>query len=171
MKIMEDKPLVGIVMGSSSDIEIMEEAAKVLKEFGIPYEMPIASAHRSPKRTTEYAKSAVERGLEIIIAGAGSAAHLAGVIASETILPIIGVPIDSSPLRGLDSLLSTVQMPAGIPVATMAIGKAGAKNAGIFAAQIIGRKNPKVAKRLKEYKKKMSEKVEERAKILRRQQR
>ena len=166
MKIMEDKPLVGIVMGSSSDIEIMEEAAKVLKEFGIPYEMTIASAHRSPKRTTEYAKSAVERGLEIIIAGAGSAAHLAGVIASETILPIIGVPIDSSPLRGLDSLLSTVQMPAGIPVATMAIGKAGARNAGIFAAEILATKHPEILEKLINYRRRMAENIEKEAKKL-----
>ncbi|OGW49884.1 MAG: 5-(carboxyamino)imidazole ribonucleotide mutase [Nitrospirae bacterium RBG_19FT_COMBO_42_15] len=163
---MEDKPLVGIVMGSSSDIEIMEEAAKVLKEFGIPYEMTIASAHRSPKRTTEYAKSAVERGLEIIIAGAGSAAHLAGVIASETILPIIGVPIDSSPLRGLDSLLSTVQMPAGIPVATMAIGKTGARNAGIFAAEILATKHPEILEKLINYRRRMAENIEKEAKKL-----
>ena len=166
MKIMEEKPLVGIVMGSSSDIEIMEEAARVLKEFGIPYEMTIASAHRSPKRTSEYAKSAVERGLEVIIAGAGSAAHLAGVIASETILPIIGVPIDSSPLKGLDSLLSTVQMPAGIPVATMAIGKAGAKNAGIFAAEILGPKYPEILEKFINYRRRMAENIEKEAKKL-----
>ncbi|MBI5180767.1 MAG: 5-(carboxyamino)imidazole ribonucleotide mutase [Nitrospirae bacterium] len=163
---MEEKPLVGIVMGSSSDIEIMEEAARVLKEFGIPYEMTIASAHRSPKRTSEFAKSAVERGLEVIIAGAGSAAHLAGVIASETILPIIGVPIDSSPLNGLDSLLSTVQMPAGIPVATMAIGKAGAKNAGIFAAEILGTKYPEILEKLINYRRRMAENIEKEAKKL-----
>ncbi|MEK6677936.1 MAG: 5-(carboxyamino)imidazole ribonucleotide mutase [Nitrospirota bacterium] len=166
MKIMEDKPLVGIVMGSSSDIEIMEEAARILKEFGIPYEMTIASAHRSPKRTSEYAKSAVERGLEVIIAGAGSAAHLAGVIASETILPIIGVPIDSSPLKGLDSLLSTVQMPAGIPVATMAIGKAGAKNAGIFAAEILATKHPEILEKLINYRRRLAENIEKEAKKL-----
>ncbi len=166
MKIMEEKPLVGIVMGSSSDIEIMEEAAKVLKEFGIPYEMTIASAHRSPKRTSEYSKSAVERGLEVIIAGAGSAAHLAGVIASETILPIIGVPIDSSPLKGLDSLLSTVQMPAGIPVATMAIGKAGAKNAGIFAAEILATKYPEILEKLINYRRRLAENIEKEAKKL-----
>ncbi|MFZ3065245.1 MAG: 5-(carboxyamino)imidazole ribonucleotide mutase [Nitrospirota bacterium] len=166
MKIMEDKPLVGIVMGSSSDIEIMEEAARILKEFGIPYEMTIASAHRSPKRTSEYAKSAVERGLEVIIAGAGSAAHLAGVIASETILPIIGVPIDSSPLKGLDSLLSTVQMPAGIPVAAMAIGKAGAKNAGIFAAEILATKHPEILEKLINYRRRLAENIEKEAKKL-----
>ena len=166
MKIMEDKPLVGIVMGSSSDIEIMEEAAKVLKDFGITYEITISSAHRSPKRTAEYARSAVERGLEVIIAGAGSAAHLAGVIASETILPIIGVPIDSSPLRGLDSLLSTVQMPAGIPVATMAIGKAGAKNAGIFAAEILATKHPEILEKLLSYRRRLAENIEKEAKKL-----
>lgn len=161
-----DKPLVGIVMGSKSDKEIMEEAAKVLKEFGIPYEMTIASAHRSPKRTAEYANSAIERGIEVIIAGAGGAAHLAGVIASETILPVIGVPIDSSPLNGLDSLLSTVQMPGGIPVATMAIGKAGSKNAGIFAAQILGLKYPEILEKLTHYKKKLADDVAKAAKEL-----
>lgn len=166
MKIMEDKPLVGIVMGSSSDIEIMEETAKILKDFGITYEMTIASAHRSPKRTSEYAKSAVERGLEVIIAGAGSAAHLAGVIASETILPVIGVPIDSSPLKGLDSLLSTVQMPSGIPVATMAIGKAGAKNAGIFAAEILATKYPEILEKLLGYRRRLAENIEKEAKKL-----
>ncbi|MBI3353925.1 MAG: 5-(carboxyamino)imidazole ribonucleotide mutase [Nitrospirae bacterium] len=161
-----DKPLVGIVMGSKSDKEIMEEAAKVLKEFGIPYEMTVASAHRSPKRTAEYASSAIERGIEVIIAGAGSAAHLAGVIASETILPVIGVPIDSSPLNGLDSLLSTVQMPGGIPVATMAIGKAGSKNAGIFAAQILGLKYPEILEKLTHYRKKLADDVAKAAKEL-----
>ncbi len=166
MKIMEEKPLVGIVMGSSSDIEIMEEAARVLKEFGIPYQMTIASAHRSPKRTSEYAKSAVERGFEVIIAGAGSAAHLAGVIASETILPVIGVPIDSSPLKGLDSLLSTVQMPAGIPVAAMAIGKSGAKNAGIFAAEILATKYPEILEKLINYRRRLAENIEKEAKKL-----
>ncbi|MEK6681344.1 MAG: 5-(carboxyamino)imidazole ribonucleotide mutase [Nitrospirota bacterium] len=161
-----DKPLVGIVMGSKSDKEIMEEAAKVLKEFGIPYEMTVASAHRSPKRTAEYANSAIERGIEVIIAGAGGAAHLAGVIASETILPVIGVPIDSSPLNGLDSLLSTVQMPGGIPVATMAIGKAGSKNAGIFAAQILGLKYPEILEKLTHYRKKLADDVAKAAKEL-----
>ncbi len=161
-----DKPLVGIVMGSKSDKEIMEEAAKVLKEFGIPYEMTVASAHRSPKRTAEYASSAIERGIEVIIAGAGGAAHLAGVIASETILPVIGVPIDSSPLNGLDSLLSTVQMPGGIPVATMAIGKAGSKNAGIFAAQILGLKYPEILEKLTHYRKKLADDVAKAAKEL-----
>ena len=134
---MSSKPLVGILMGSDSDLPVMEEAAKILKDFGIPYEMTISSAHRTPKRTSEYAQSAEGRGIKVIIAGAGSAAHLAGFIAAETTLPVIGVPIDSSPLNGLDSLLSTVQMPGGVPVASMSIGKAGAKNAGIFAASSI----------------------------------
>src|SRR3989304_2590851 len=127
------KSLVGILMGSDSDLPIMEEAAKILKDFDIPYEMTISSAHRSPKRTSDYAKSAADRGIKVIIAGAGSAAHLAGFIAAETILPVIGVPIDSSSLKGMDALLSTVQMPGGVPVAAMAIGKAGAEKPGIFA--------------------------------------
>ncbi|MBI5327417.1 MAG: 5-(carboxyamino)imidazole ribonucleotide mutase [Deltaproteobacteria bacterium] len=160
------KPLVGILMGSDSDLPIMEEAAKVLKEFGIPYEMTISSAHRSPKRTSEYAKGAADRGIKVIIAGAGSAAHLAGFIAAETTLPVIGVPIDSSPLKGIDSLLSTVQMPGGVPVAAMAIGKAGAKNAGIFAAQIIATYDKKLRTKLKTYKERQAKEVEDRAKKL-----
>jgi phosphoribosylaminoimidazole carboxylase PurE protein len=132
-----ETPVVGIVMGSDSDLPVMKEAEKVLNQFHVPYEITLSSAHRSPDRTIRYAKSAEERGLEVIIVGAGAAAHLAGVIASETILPVIGIPIDSSPLRGVDSLLATVQMPGGIPVATMAIGKAGAKNAAILAAKRI----------------------------------
>ena len=122
------KPLVGIVMGSDSDLPVMDEALKVLDFFSIDYEVTISSAHRTPERTSEFSKNARTRGFDVIIAGAGWAAHLAGVIASETILPVIGVPIDSSPLNGFDALLSTVQMPGGIPVATMCIGKAGAKN-------------------------------------------
>ena len=113
------KPLVGILMGSDSDVDIMEEGAKVLKDFGVPYERVITSAHRSPKRTILYAETAAKRGLKVLIAGAGAAAHLAGVVAAHTTLPVVGVPIDSSSLRGLDSILSTVQMPAGIPVATV----------------------------------------------------
>src|SRR6266498_1926629 len=119
------KPVVGIIMGSDSDLPIMQEAAKILKQFEIPYEIGVYSAHRSPHRTVEYVRTARSRGLKLIIAGAGSAAHLAGVTAAETTLPVIGVPIDSSPLSGLDALLATVQMPQGVPVATMAIGKAG----------------------------------------------
>lgn len=160
------KPLVGIVMGSDSDLPIMEEAAKVLDEFEIPYEVNISSAHRSPKKTAEYVRHAEERGIEVIIAGAGGAAHLAGVIASETILPVIGIPIDSSSLKGIDSLLSTVQMPGGVPVATMAIGKAGAKNAGILAAQIISKKYPEIGKKLRDYKRRLEKEVEEKQKAL-----
>ncbi len=159
------KPLVGIVMGSDSDLPIMEETAKILDEFEIPYEVTISSAHRSPKRTAEYARNAEERGIEVIIAGAGGAAHLAGVIASETILPVIGVPIDSSTLKGIDSLLSTVQMPGGVPVSTMAIGKGGAKNAGILAAQILARKYPEIGKKLKDYKRRLEKEVEEKQRV------
>jgi len=154
------KPQVLIVMGSGSDMPVMEGAEKLLKKLGISYEMTIASAHRTPERTIKLASQAEGRGVEVIIAGAGMAAHLAGVLAAHTIIPVIGVPIDSPPLNGLDSLLSTVQMPPGVPVATMAIGKAGAKNAAILSAQIIGRKDPEVVKKLKEYKKKMAEEVE-----------
>jgi phosphoribosylaminoimidazole carboxylase PurE protein len=125
------KPVVGILMGSDSDLPVMEEAAKVLKVFGIPFEMTVSSAHRTPRRTASYARGAERRGIKVIIAGAGHAAHLAGFIAAETTLPVIGVPIESSSLKGLDSLLSTVQMPGGVPVASMAIGKSGAKNAKI----------------------------------------
>ena len=158
------KPIVGILMGSDSDLPVMKEAADVLKGFGIPFEVTISSAHRSPKRTSEYAKSAASRGVMVIIAGAGSAAHLAGFIAAETAVPVIGVPIDSSSLKGMDALLSTVQMPAGVPVATMAIGKAGAKNAGIFAAQIIAVGNKRLQAKLKAFKEKLASDVEEKAK-------
>src|SRR5438874_13579656 len=130
---MAESPLVSIVMGSDSDLEIMNEAARALDDFGIPYEIDVTSAHRSPARTGEFARNAASRGIKAIIAGAGGAAHLAGVIAAETTLPVIGVPIPSSALQGLDSLLATVQMPAGIPVATVAIGKAGAANARLLA--------------------------------------
>ena len=157
------KPKVLIVIGSDSDLPVMEETGKVLDGLGIPYTLAIASAHRSPERTRKIATEAEERGIEVIIAGAGMAAHLAGVLASYTLLPVIGVPIESSSLHGLDSLLSTVQMPPGVPVATMAIGRAGAKNAAIFSAQIVSRKDYRVAKRLKKYKKKMSEEVEAKA--------
>ena len=163
---MSEKPLVGILMGSDSDLPVMEEAAKILKDFGIPYEMTVSSAHRTPKRTSEYAQSAEGRGIRVIIAGAGSAAHLAGFIAAETTLPVIGVPIDSSPLNGLDSLLSTVQMPGGVPVASMAIGKAGAKNAGIFAAQILAVSDPKLTEALKAHREEMARQVEAKAEKL-----
>jgi len=161
------KPLVSIVMGSDSDLEIMREAAKVLEEFGITYEIDVTSAHRSPDRTAEYARKAADRGVRVIIAGAGGAAHLAGVIAAHTTLPVIGVPIPSTALNGLDSLLATVQMPAGIPVATVAIGKPGATNAGILAAQILGLSSVAVAKKLADHKEKLANGVEEKSKKLR----
>jgi 5-(carboxyamino)imidazole ribonucleotide mutase len=161
------KPQVAIVMGSDSDLEIMREAAKVLEGFGIAYEMDVTSAHRSPQRTADFARNAAGRGIRVIIAGAGGAAHLAGVIAAETTLPVIGVPIPSTPLNGLDSLLATVQMPAGIPVATVAVGKAGATNAGILAAQMIALSDEAVAKKIVEHKKKLAAGVEEKSKKLR----
>jgi 5-(carboxyamino)imidazole ribonucleotide mutase len=156
------QPKVGILMGSDSDLEVMREAAKRLESFGIGYEIRIMSAHRTPEKAAAYASSARERGLEAIICGAGAAAHLAGAIAANTTLPVIGVPIDSSSLKGLDALLATVQMPAGIPVATMAIGKAGAANAGIFAAQIIAAKDAEIAAKLAQAKSEMAAGVEER---------
>jgi len=154
-------------MGSDSDLEIMREAAKALEEFGIAYEIDVTSAHRSPDRTAEYARKAADRGIRVIIAGAGGAAHLAGVIAAHTTLPVIGVPIPSSALNGLDSLLATVQMPAGIPVATVAIGRPGATNAGILAAQILGLSSAAVAKKLADHKEKLANGVEEKSKKLR----
>jgi len=157
------KPLVSIVMGSDSDLEIMREAAKALDDFGIGWEMDVTSAHRSPDRSAEFAKNAAGRGVKVIIAGAGGAAHLAGVVAAHTTLPVIGVPI-TSVLNGLDSLLSTVQMPAGIPVATVAIGKAGATNAGILAAQIIALADEGVAKKMSAHKEKLAKGVEEKSK-------
>lgn len=160
------KPQVLIVMGSDTDLQVMRAAGDILEELRIAYTMTIASAHRTPERTIKLASEAEGQGIEVIIAGAGMAAHLAGVLASHTILPVIGVPIDSSPLKGLDSLLSTVQMPGGVPVATMAVGKAGAKNAAILSAQIIGRKDARIAKRLKNLRKKMAEEVESKADAL-----
>jgi phosphoribosylamine--glycine ligase len=153
------KPQVLIVMGSDSDLPVMEGAEEMLRKLQVPYEITVASAHRTPERAAKLASQAEEKGIEAIIAGAGMAAHLAGVLAAHTIVPVIGVPIDSSPLSGLDALLSTVQMPPGVPVAAMAIGKAGAKNAAIFSAQIIARKDPKVAGRLRELRKKLSGEV------------
>ena len=156
------KPLVAIILGSDSDLPVMEETARALSEFEVPYEMTVSSAHRSPERTAKYARNAEERGIEVIIAAAGGAAHLAGVIAAHTILPVIGVPMESV-LLGLDSLLSTVQMPGGVPVATVAIGKAGARNAGILAAQILSGKNPELKKSLRHYKAGLAARVEEAA--------
>jgi phosphoribosylamine--glycine ligase len=160
------KPLVGIVMGSDSDLQIMQEARRMLDMFGVPSEMTVASAHRSPARAHEYAATARKRGLKVIIAGAGAAAHLAGVMAAGTTLPVIGVPIDSSPLKGLDALLSTAQMPGGIPVAAMAIGKAGAVNAGILAAEIIGAFDKSVEKKLTAHRAKMAADVDKKAKAV-----
>jgi phosphoribosylamine--glycine ligase len=152
-------PRVGIVMGSDSDLPVMEEAAAMLKKFGIPYEMTVASAHRSPARAAEFAATAADRGMQVIIAGAGHAAHLAGAMAAQSRLPVIGVPIDSSALQGLDALLSTVQMPPGIPVATMALGKSGARNAGILAAQIIALADVAVADKLARFREEMTASV------------
>jgi 5-(carboxyamino)imidazole ribonucleotide mutase len=157
------KPLVSIVMGSDTDLEIMRGAAKALEDFGIAYEMDVISAHRSPARTSEFARAAVARGVKVIIAGAGGAAHLAGVVAAESTLPVIGVPIPSSALQGMDSLLATVQMPAGIPVATLAIGKAGATNAGILAAQILALSDERLAEKMRQHKQKLAKSVEEKS--------
>lgn len=160
------KPKVLIIMGSDSDFPIVEETGKVLKMFGIPYEMTIASAHRTPARVQKLAAEAEQRGIEVIIAAAGAAAHLAGVAASHTMLPVIGIPINSSPLQGFDSLLSTVQMPPGVPVAAMAVGRAGAKNAAFFAAQIIGRKDRRLVKKLTAYRKESGLEIEKKAEAL-----
>ena len=160
------KPLVSIVMGSDSDLDIMREGAKALENFGIAYEIDVTSAHRSPDRTADYARKAAGRGIRVIIAGAGGAAHLAGVIAAHTTLPVIGVPIPSTALNGLDSLLATVQMPAGIPVATVAIGKPGATNAGILAAQVLGLSSASLAKKLEAHKEALANGVEEKSRKL-----
>ena len=143
-----NKPLVGIVMGSDSDFSIMEEASKVLEEVNVAHEVLITSAHRTPERTRKYVQGAKRKGLRIFIAGAGGAAHLAGMIAAESTLPVIGVPLNSTTLNGLDSLLSTAQMPGGIPVATVSIGKWGAKNAGLLAVQILALADDKLASQL-----------------------
>jgi phosphoribosylamine---glycine ligase len=153
-------PDVLILMGSDSDAPVMQSAVDALKEFGISSEMTVASAHRSPARVMRLVDEAPGRGVKLFIVGAGAAAHLGGVVAAHTIMPVIGVPIDSSALKGLDALLATVQMPPGVPVATMAIGKAGATNAGILAAQILGVADKGMAKQLEEYKKKLADKVE-----------
>ncbi len=146
------KPLVGVVMGSESDREVMKLTGQMLTRFGIEHEVIVSSAHRSPAKTREYARSAARRGIKVIIAGAGMSAHLPGALASETTLPVIGVPLSSSALSGVDSLHSIVQMPTGVPVATMAIGPAGAKNAAILAAQILALHDERIGKRLAEYK-------------------
>lgn len=151
---------VAVILGSSSDSGVMKEAADVLKEFGVPYEVVVCSAHRSPRKAIEFAQSAADRGLKVIIAGAGGAAHLAGTLAAHTVLPVIGVPIDSSPLQGMDSLLSTAQMPAGVPVATMAVGTAGARNAGVLAVQILGLGDEGLRRKLAAFKEKLEKSVE-----------
>ena len=160
------KPLIGILMGSDSDLSVMEEASKILENFGIEHEMIVTSAHRSPERTRKYVLSAPKRGIKILIAGAGSAAHLAGVVAAETTLPVIGVPIGSSALNGLDALLSTTQMPGGVSVAGMAIGKAGAKNAGVLAVQILALSNKSLHQKFLKYKKNLAKEVERKSRNL-----
>jgi 5-(carboxyamino)imidazole ribonucleotide mutase len=152
-------PLVGIIMGSVSDWETMQGAAGVLDELSVPYEAEVVSAHRTPDKLFGYAEAACGRGIEVIVAGAGGAAHLPGMTAAKTALPVIGVPIRSKALSGMDSLLSIVQMPAGIPVATMSIGRPGAVNAGLFAAAILGLKYPEIREALEEYRRKQTEKV------------
>lgn len=157
------QPKVGIIMGSDSDLAVMEEAAKVLKQFGIPFSVTVASAHRTPAKAASFAEKAYAADMRVIIAGAGMAAHLAGVLAAHTTLPVIGVPIDAGPLQGMDALLSTVQMPPGVPVASMGIGKAGAKNAGLFAVQILAQNDPKLTQDFVKYKKDMAKSVEAKA--------
>ncbi|MBF0623788.1 MAG: 5-(carboxyamino)imidazole ribonucleotide mutase [Magnetococcales bacterium] len=160
------EPLVGILMGSDSDWEVMREAGRVLKKMGIAFEMTVTSAHRTPERTHRYAATCRQRGIRVLIVGAGAAAHLAGVVASQTTLPIIGVPLSSTDLKGLDALLATVQMPGGIPVATMAIGKAGATNAALFAAQILALGDPALAERLADHRRTMATQVEDKNQAL-----
>ncbi len=161
-----NEPLVLIVMGSDSDLPVMEAGARVLGEFGVPFEIRVSSAHRSPERTVKLASEAAGRGIRVIVAGAGMAAHLAGVMAAVTTLPVIGVPMGGGPLNGVDALYSTVQMPGGIPVAAMAIGAAGAKNAAIFAVQILALGDAELAGKLKAYREKMDLEVAERDRAL-----
>jgi phosphoribosylamine--glycine ligase len=162
-----NQPKVAVVLGSDSDYPVIENMLSLLRSFGIEHELTVSSAHRSPDRTHRYAAALEERGIEVVIACAGAAAHLAGVIAAHTILPVIGVPIDSSPLRGLDALVSTCMMPAGVPVATMGIGKSGAGNAAVLAAQILARSDPALAERLRAYKKQLADQVEQQDRALR----
>ena len=153
---MSDQPLVGVIMGSKSDWETMSQAAGILAEFGVPHEARVVSAHRTPQWMAEYAASAVSRGLEVIVAGAGGAAHLPGMVAAHTVLPVIGVPVQSAALNGLDSLLSIVQMPKGVPVATVAIGSAGAVNAGLLAVAILATSRPELRSKLQQYRDQMT---------------
>jgi 5-(carboxyamino)imidazole ribonucleotide mutase len=157
---------VGIVLGSDSDWKIVEPGADLLKKWGVGVEAVVASAHRSPKRVEAYARQAADRGIKVIIAAAGAAAHLAGVIASQTTLPVIGVPLPNSALQGLDSLLAMVQMPAGVPVATMALGSAGARNAAVFAAQILALNDDRLAERLRRHKQELEESVSKQSEII-----
>jgi phosphoribosylaminoimidazole carboxylase PurE protein len=157
------KPLIGIIMGSDTDLPVMSESAKMLEKFDIPYEIEVTSAHRSPARTHEYASTAVQRGLKAVIVAAGGAAHLAGVVAALTTLPVIAVPMATTVLSGIDSLLSSVQMPAGVPVAAMAIDKPGAINAAIYAAEILATSDPEVAQRLISYKEELAKSVAEKS--------
>jgi 5-(carboxyamino)imidazole ribonucleotide mutase len=156
---LDDKPLVGVVMGSQSDWDVMQHAARVLKDFGVPFEARVVSAHRTPDTMFEYAEEARPRGLAVIIAGAGGSAHLPGMIASKTTLPVLGVPVPSRHLAGQDSLYSIVQMPKGIPVATFAIGDAGAANAALFAVSMLAAADAELARKLAEYREKMREQV------------
>lgn len=153
------KPIVGVVMGSDSDWKVMSQACEILKEFGVPYETKVVSAHRTPDLLFDYAETAAVRGLQVIIAGAGGAAHLPGMLASKTIIPILGVPVTSRALKGLDSLLSIAQMPKGIPVATFAIGEPGAANAGLFAVSMLANNDVKYAKKLTTFRNKQRIKV------------
>jgi 5-(carboxyamino)imidazole ribonucleotide mutase len=154
-----DKPLVGVIMGSRSDLETMQLAVDVLKEFGVPHEVRIVSAHRTPDLMAQYAKDAEGRGLKVIVAGAGGAAHLPGMVAAYTVLPVLGVPVKSKSLNGLDSLLSIAQMPGGIPVGTLAIGEPGAKNAGLLAVSILGTSDAALRKKLHDYRNAQTDKV------------
>ena len=165
----KEKALVGVIMGSDSDYPVMAEAGRILEKFGIGFEVEVVSAHRSPARAAQYAETAAKRGLKAIIVGAGGAAHLAGVVAALTTLPVIGVPMPSTSLNGMDSLLSTVQMPGGVSVATMAIGKPGATNAGIFAAQILALSDAEIARKLADYKKELDAGVAEKSARLKRE--
>lgn len=155
----KSKPLVGIMMGSSSDLEVMSGASAVLEELGIAHEVVVTSAHRSPEQTAEYAGGARDRGIQVLIVGAGRAAHLAGCVAAKSSLPVLGVPLESGALRGFDALLSTVQMPSGVPVGTLAIGSAGAKNAALLAAQILGLSDADLAAKLEQRKAQMASDV------------
>ena len=164
-----NRPLVAILMGSDSDLSVMNEAAEVLKEFKVPHEMHVLSAHRSPQLVANFASGARTKGFKVFIAGAGGAAHLAGVVAAHTTLPVIGVPVDSTPLNGMDALLATVQMPAGIPVATVAVGKSGARNAGILAAQMLALSDGAIAQKLLDFKKRLADGVREKDEKLQKQ--